>query len=123
MNYVMTRRAFAFIDGELKVQLFSDRRRCEDWVRMSLDKDRTAWLHMRRGYFLPGRIQFFTGEHYGVDPRITREDVEEAKAAYLRVYKEDAGNAIYNGVQEGALGEVWAPLTQWVPGLDTWRPR
>lgn len=91
----------------------------EDVLRLSeLDID-----YATRGYFMPGRIQFFTGADYNTSLEVTEDIVADAVAAYARLYNVTIPSAIlvpvYNGVWPGAQGDTWPPVMKW--NFDTAR--
>ena len=77
-----------------------------------------------RGYFLPGRIQFFVGEDYSSSPDVDENIVADAVAVYASLYGVHNTTAIqtpiYNGVWRGKDGETWPPVLVWNYDIGRW---
>lgn len=85
----------------------------EDVLRLSkLDID-----YAIRGYFMPGRIQFFTGADYNASLEVTEDIIADAVTAYANLYDVTIPSAflvpVYNGVWPGAQGDTWPPVLKW----------
>lgn len=77
-----------------------------------------------RGYFMPGRIQFFTGPAYNTSLEVTEDIVLDAVATYPTLYDVTLPSAIlvpvYNGVWPGAQGDTWPPVLKWNYDTARW---
>lgn len=92
----------------------------EDVLRLSKDDiDLTP-----RGYFAPGRIQFFVGPNYHTCPDVDVDMVADAVAVYAGLYGVPNTTAVqmpvYNGVWPGTEGETWPPVLQWDYDIGRW---
>lgn len=94
------------------------------WMEDVLRLSKTDIDLVPRGYFMPGRIQFFVGPYYNTCLEVTEDVVADAVAAYARLYDVTIPSAIlvpvYNGVWTGAQGDTWPPVLKWDYDTARW---
>ena len=106
------RRAFVVCGCAIVMQRPEDTAMtCLDWMREVLNLTDKDFKECVRGYMLPGRIQFFTGEDYRPSLNVTADALEEA----MRIYEEEFGETaepplIGNGCHVGTYKEQWPPI-------------
>ena len=66
-----------------------------------------------RGYILPGRLQFFTGNDYRpYRGPLWFETLYGLYEAHKKFFKDAGAPIIYNGVIKGEEGEQWPPMEE-----------
>ncbi len=109
MNFSLERIAFLFCNGQVRVQDRGDHRACEEWALSELNLSHSEWANSVRGYMLPERIQFFTGENYRADLSVTDGCVQKVKEAYKDIYGTECDN-VFNGVNIKATDTLWGAI-------------
>lgn len=119
------RYGFCVMGGKIVVMDEADRgRETMDWMTDVLRVSEDEFDFMPRGYFLPGRIQFFVGENYNTCADVDEDLVADAVAVYAGLYGVPNTVAIqtpiYNGVWVGTDGETWPPVMKWDYDIGRW---
>lgn len=119
------RYGFCVMGGKIVVMSEADRgRETMDWMTDVLRVSEDEFDFMPRGYFLPGRIQFFVGENYNTCADVDEDLVADAVAVYASLYGVPNTTAIqtpvYNGVLVGTDGETWPPVMKWDYDIGRW---
>lgn len=109
MSVNFDRVAFIYHKGQLFVQEKGDTRSCEEWVKDIRGMHHEEWAAATRGYLIPGRIQFFTGEDYRPARYLGEYNVNELRDVHRRLYGADCQN-IFNGVKPTGEQELWEPI-------------
>lgn len=119
------RYGFCVMGGKIVVMDEGDRgRETMDWMTDVLRVSEDEFDFMPRGYFLPGRIQFFVGEDYNTCADVDEDLVADAVAVYAGLYGVPNTTAIqtpvYNGVWVDTDGETWPPVMKWDYDIGRW---
>lgn len=119
------RYGFCILGGKCVVMDPEDRKmETRDWMYDRLHLTDEATDYVIRGYFLPGRIQFFTGDGYNASEDVDAAIIADAVATYARLYDIDITDAfkanICNGVWPGDNGETWPPVLRYNQNDGRW---
>lgn len=108
MSFINERIPF-FMDGQKIIVCGDSNIECEQWMHSEFGMNHTQWADSIRGYFMEGRIQFFTAEDYcSCDVSLLPCDLEDILYEYYVFFSEPP--KIFNGVIPGELGESWEPI-------------
>lgn len=118
------RYGFCIIGGNLIIMDAKDRgMSTQVWMEDVLRLSKESIDTMPRGYLLPGRIQFFTG-NYDTCPTIGEDIVGDAVACYASLYgvhnTQAIATPIYNGCHRGKVGDTWEPVLKWDFDIGRW---
>lgn len=112
-NFRDRRIAFIFNGSEVCYQDPSDHRAAKVWVSERFGFTFGEWAAAIRGYLIPGRINFFTGDDYGFASKVDDSMVTTVLVGYQEHYGYTPLEGVYNGCIVGEEGEVWLPLHKW----------
>lgn len=119
------RYGFCVIGNKIVVMDEADRGRgTMDWMTEVIGLSVDELDFAPRGYFLPGRIQFFVGDNYSTCADVNEDLVADAVAVYASLYGVHNTAAIqvpiYNGVHVGNDGDTWPPIMKWDFDIGRW---
>ena len=110
------RLAFAFVGDGMKLEFcnFGDVRDHQHWLLDEFGVSKEQFESVPRGYVKPGRVQLFMGSGFNKIPNPKIGNIHLSQwSAIADKHRELFGTGIvevFNGVQNGKIGEVWEPL-------------
>lgn len=118
------RYGFCVIGGKLVIMDADHRTLHTDmWMENILRLSRDDIDLIPRGYLLPNRIQFFSG-NYNTCPKVGEDIIGDAVACHASLYgnsiAKSLATSVYNGVVKGEEGAIWQPVLEWDFDIGRW---